>query len=153
MEPHEGQWIDDETPPPMVDEYLTNLVRVDGERMTDVKFGEAHDIEPRTLRRWKKDERFRKLWQIRGDESVLGPDVMSPIYEAAVKIASDPEHPKWDQASKMILALADKIRPPKLEIVIPQEQRFEAMTDEQLAAYLGNGASTPIEATALELTP
>ena len=152
MEPHEGQWIDDETPPEAVERYLVNLTRVDGDKLPDIHFAEQHGLDPRTLRRWKKDERFRKLWARMADESVLGPDTLSPIYEAAVKIASDPDHPQWSQASKMILSLAEKIRPPKIEISVSPEQRFQSMSDEQLAAYL-NGAPTPIETTAHELEP
>lgn len=128
-----------EVPPPIVQDYLDNLVMVGGLRLTDRAWAAENGVNDRTLRRWKRDPRFRKLWAKAADESVLGPDSLNPIYQAAMKIAADPDHPKWDAASKMILGLADKIRPPQVHISIRPEDQFAGMTDEELAKFLERG--------------
>ena len=129
----------EEDPHPLVHQYLENLTSVGHDRLSDKEWAARHGLADRTLRRWKKDERFRKLWAKMADESVLGPDALSPIYQAALKIAADPDHPKWDAASKMILSLADKVRPPQIQISVSAEDRFQSMSDEQLQAYLAQG--------------
>lgn len=126
----------EEDPHPLVHQYLENLTSVGHDRLSDKEWASRNGIADRTLRRWKKDERFRKLWAKMADESVLGPDALSPIYNAALRIAADPDHPKWDAASKMILSLADKVRPPQIQISVTAEDRFQSMSDDQLQAYL-----------------
>lgn len=139
---YEFKWrYDTETgediPPVVCVEYLENLVMVQGLRLSDNQWAKENNVATRTLRRWKKDERFRKLWSKAADESVLGPESLNPIYQAAMKIAADPDHPKWDAASKMILGLADKIRPPQITVNVSPEDRFAGMTDDELAVFLG----------------
>ena len=129
----------EEDPHPLIHQYLENLTSIGHDRLSDKEWAARNNITDRTLRRWKKDERFRKLWSKMADESVLGPDALSPIYQAALKIAADPDHPKWDAASKMILSLADKVRPPQIQISVTAEDRFQSMSDEQLQAYLAQG--------------
>lgn len=145
MDSSSYQWQDDETPPPKVAAYLNNLVAVDGTNISDVEFAERHDVARKTLYRWKQDPRFRKLWVERADASVLGPEALAPLYKAALKIAADPDHPKWAEASNMILKLADKIRPQQLEVKVTPEDRFSGMSDGELAAFL-NRAPTPVAA-------
>lgn len=131
--------VGEEEPPPIVLTYLENLTSLEHDRLSDKAWAAEFGIADRTLRRWKKDERFRKLWTKMADSSVLGPDAISPIYHAALKIAADPDHPKWDAASKMILSLADKVRPPTLQINVTAEDRFTNMSDDQLQTYLSKG--------------
>lgn len=147
MKPEEGHWIDDETPPPVVAAYLENLVSVADDRQTDLEFAAEHGMDARTLRRWKKDERFRKLWSRKADDSVLGPATLSLVYDSAVKIVADPNHPQWAAASKLIMQLADKIRPPTIQIDINPAERMQGMSDEDLAKLLAT------ETTAREVAP
>ena len=134
-DPNDGRWKNDDTPPEIVASFLENLVAVDGTRLNDLEWASENDVNPRSLRRWKKDPRFRKLWALRADESVLGPDAIAPIYQAALKIASDADHPQWGVASKMILGLAEKIRPPQIQVQVSATDRFTGMSDAELAAW------------------
>jgi hypothetical protein len=97
---------------------------------SQLKLAAKLQIDPKTLRDWKKDPVFLAEWKERSAEIVGGPDKTQEIMEALHKTATDQEDRQKVNAAKTWLAYAEQISPPKTA-----DPLAEMSTEELKAMY------------------
>ena len=142
---YENSWHRDgqgrDIPPEIQSEFLDWLlsdVRIPSSQDT---WGEQHGVNERTVRRWKQDPRFIKLWEQRITEKNVGPERVSRILDVLYEAAE-----KGDvKAATEYMKYVDRILPPKKVEREPED--LELWSDEELAevarALVGDVAVEP----------
>lgn len=106
-------------------DWLLSDVRVPP---SQADWAREHDLAEKTLSRWKKDDRFRKMWEKRASEKNVGIErvqaVLDVIYQAAV--GGDMK------AAESYMRYVERIMPPAKVDRAPEG--LEVMSDEELAA-------------------
>jgi hypothetical protein len=130
-----GEW----EPPELQQKYLMEMLLAwPPTDKTDLEWAAEHDVTDRTIRRWKSDERFRKLWAEKADDMHIGPDFIEPIIQNLHAIATSSQ-PQATRAAELLLKFTEKLRPPVTRVVVTEEDRVEGLSDAELMALIDSG--------------
>lgn len=91
---------------------------------------EAHGITQRTVRTWKKDDRFKREWERRAAEKNVSPERMQDILDTLYRVAVNDGDVA---AAKLYLDQANRLLPPK---TVVQEEEFSGLSDEDLVSAI-----------------
>lgn len=116
--------------PPMQSDFLDWLLADEKQPESQAAWARAHDINPRTLREWKTDHRFRSEWDRRAAEKNVSTEkvqaILDMLHEVAVK------EMKVD-AAKLWLEHSMKLRPP---VTVVKEGDYAKLSDDELVGQL-----------------
>jgi len=130
----ETRWQKDErgnhVMPPLQSQFLDWLLDDEKDPATQAAWARAHQVNPRTIREWKQDHRFRAEWDRRAAEKNVSTERVQTILDALYRVAVDDGDV---QAMKLWLDYSSKMRPPRQAV---HEGDYAGLTDDELVAQL-----------------
>jgi hypothetical protein len=113
-------------------EWLVNPLRVPA---TQVEWASLHDIEDRTVRRWKADPRFVKEWRAKAAEMNVSPERIQAVVDNMWKIAAQGTGPAAVKAGETYLKFVQLFIPTSKVVVA--DESLDKLSDEDLARLAG----------------
>jgi transposase-like protein len=112
------------------------------EPRTQTELAEQFAVAPNTLREWRQNPDFLRLWETQFRRTVGSPERMQKVLDTLYRTATDPDDPKHVQAAAKYVEIVEGARPQKVEVSL---SRAVDLTDEQLEEMLASKAA--VEAT------
>jgi|TARA_E500000331_G_C17135420_1_gene660239 hypothetical protein len=114
-------------------EFLDWMLSDDREPSTQKEWAADHDVNDRTLRRWKSDPRFVREWDRRAAELNVHPERTQTVVDALYKAAATGDV----KAATLYLQYIDKFTP-KRRVLLDDDRDAAGLSDAELAAELEN---------------
>jgi transcriptional regulator with XRE-family HTH domain len=96
-------------------------------------------VSPRTIRDWRDDDRFRRVWEKRAKEVAGDPERIQRVLNALFDAATDPQARDRVAAGKLYLESINAIKPPTVEVSVTR--KLEELSDDELNAMIAKGAA------------
>lgn len=112
-------------------EWLLNPMRTP-EYMEE--YAAEHDMDARTLRRWKNDPRFKSEWRAKADEKNISPERTQAVIENLWKVATGNSQGAT-KAAELYLKYVQLYTP--TQRVLVEDSSIDTMSDEDLAKMAG----------------
>lgn len=88
----------------------------------------THGVQESSVRRWKRDPRFKDALQSRLDELNISPDRIQEVVDAMFQQATEGN----TKAAELYLRFVERLQPPRVVV----EKAAAELSDEELAAAL-----------------
>lgn len=121
--------------------YLEWLCVVPSERKpaTKAAYAELAGVSTETLRRWEKDEVFRREWERRSGEIVGSPERSQQVLETLYRQALSGDV----KAAQLYLQATNKMAPATL--TVKDERQVSKLSDQELEAMIAAAAASERE--------
>jgi len=114
-------------------DFLDWMLSEDREPATQKEWAAGHDLNERTVRRWKSDPRFIREWDRRAAELNVHPERTQSVVDALYKQAAQGDV----KAATLYLQYIDKFTP-KRRVLVDDERDAAGLSDSELAAELAD---------------
>ena len=122
--------------PPLQREFLDWLLMDPAEKMaeasTQLEWARKHDVNPRTVREWKADHRFRAEWDRAAAEKNVSVEKVQDLLDM-LHLKAVAGGPDAVQAAKLWLDHSRALRPPQKPV---HEGDYSGLTDDELVAQI-----------------
>jgi hypothetical protein len=115
--------------PQMQSDFLDWLLDDEKDPPSQAAWARTHDVNPRTLREWKLDHRFRAEWDRRAAEKNVSTEKVQGILDMLHKAAEGGDI----MAAKLWLEHSMKLRPP---VTVVKQGDYAQLSDEDLVKQL-----------------
>lgn len=123
------------------EKYLEWLCQVPSERQPATKqaYADSIGVSGETLRRWEKNESFRREWERRAGEIVGSPERSQQVLETLYRQALSGDV----KAAQLYLQVTGKMAPPT--ITVKDERSASKLSDDELEAMIAAAAASERE--------
>lgn len=121
--------------------YLEWLCTVPSERKPGTKqaYADGVGVSTETLRRWEKDESFRREWERRSGEIVGSPERSQQVLETLYRQALSGDV----KAAQLYLQATNRMAPPT--VTVKDERSVAKLSDQELEAMIAAAAASERE--------
>ena len=109
------------------------LLRPDRQPVTQREWAAEHGVHEDSLRRWKRDPRFRREWEARAAELNIHVERVQTVIDAVYREAAQGDV----KAAALYLQYIDKFTP-KRRVLVDDERDASGLSDLELAAELAD---------------
>lgn len=123
------------------EKYLEWLCCVPSERQPATKqaYADGIGVSAETLRRWEKDDSFRKEWERRSGEIVGSPERSQQVLETLYRQALSGDV----KAAQLYLQATNKMAPPT--VTVKDERSASRLSDDELESMIAAAAASERE--------
>lgn len=107
---------------------------VDRKPASKTKYAVEHQVAEQTLRRWEKNEVFRKMWQERVDQTVGSPERTQNLLDKLYADAMGGDV----KAAQLYFSVTGKMAPQ--QVTVTSKKATAELTDEELDALISDRA-------------
>jgi len=125
--------------PPLQRKYLEEMcATLTPTHETVEQWCDDNHVSPRATRRWKKQPKFIKQWEMAATDAQASPEFVSPIIANMHRIASS-NLPGAVKAAELVFKMTERLKPPTTRVEISRDDDFASFSDQELAAFVGTG--------------